>query len=144
MTSNPNSGNFASSDPLYFHPSDHPGLLLVSKQFNELDEWFGQSNGAMLYQLQKEISSTSQGNLDIAAYYTKLKKSWDELNDITKFPNCTCGAIQALLKHDQDHKLIQLLMGLNSAYTTTRGNLLMMKPLPTVAQAYNLLIHEEK
>ncbi|VFQ60654.1 unnamed protein product [Cuscuta campestris] len=179
MTSNPNSGNLASSDPLYFHPSDRPGLLLVSKQFN--GEGFGswkksmsialstknkfdfvsgkiakpngdpirlshlqRCNDMVTSWIQNEINSTRQGNLDIAAYYTKLKKSWDELSAITKSPDCTCGAIQALLKHDQDQKLIQYLMGLNYAYTTTRGNLLMMKPLPTVTQAYNGLIQEEK
>ncbi|VFQ68470.1 unnamed protein product [Cuscuta campestris] len=132
------STTLSSSDPLYFHPSDHPGLLL------ELDERYGQSNGAMLYKLQKEISSTSQGNLDIAGYYTKLKKSWDELNAILCLPDCTCGAAQALIKHDQDQKLIQFLMGLNSTYNTIRGNLLIMRPLPTLEQAYNLLIQEEK
>ena len=48
------------------------------------------------------------------------------------------------MKFDEDQKLIQLLMGLNETYTTVRGNILMMRPLPTVRQAYSLLIQEEK
>ncbi|VFQ86380.1 unnamed protein product [Cuscuta campestris] len=167
------SGRINPSDPLYLHPSDHPGLVLISKKFEgrgfgswqkamkialssknklgfvegkvikpavtspsfniwqrcndmitswilnvlsreigesmlyaetvidlwkELDDRFGQSNGTRLYQLQKDICSITQGNSDIATYYTKLKK----------------------------------------------GNILIMRPLPSVAQAYGMLIHEEK
>lgn len=35
-------------------------------------------------------------------------------------------------------------MGLNSDYNTVRGNILMMKPLPSTIQAYALLIQEDK
>ncbi|XP_023760831.1 uncharacterized protein LOC111909276 [Lactuca sativa] len=137
------------SDPIYLHPSDHPGMLLVSNKFdgsnfnswkkgmmialsaknkigfvngkvlkpasdhNSFDNWqrcnhmvtswipnvlsndigesvlysssakaiwddlddrFGQSNGAKLYHLQKEIFDLNQGSDDLATYFTKLKK----------------------------------------------------------------------
>lgn len=42
--------------------------------WEELEERFGQSNGPLLYQLQKEISELAQGNMDIATYYTRLKR----------------------------------------------------------------------
>ncbi|XP_015158323.1 uncharacterized protein [Solanum tuberosum] len=35
-------------------------------------------------------------------------------------------------------------MGINEAYTVVRGNILMMNPLPSMAQAFSLLIQEEK
>ena len=35
-------------------------------------------------------------------------------------------------------------MGLNGEYGVVRGSILMMKPLPTVAQPYALLIQDEK
>ena len=35
-------------------------------------------------------------------------------------------------------------MGLNEVYTVIRGNILMMNPLPSTAQAFSLLIQEEK
>lgn len=208
-----------SSDPLYLHPSDHPGMQLVSKQFdgsnfgswqkaitialsaknklglingkvvkppsdhNSFDQWqrcndmvtswilnvlssdiaesvlysssaqeiwkdlidrFGQSNGAKLYQLQKEISDLSQGSNDLATYFTKLKKHWDELNALSTIPNCTCDAAHQMQEIQQNQKLIKFLMGLNADYSSVRGNILLMKPLPTVAQAYALLIQDEK
>lgn len=42
--------------------------------WEELNERFGQSNGPLLYQIEKEISSLSQDNESIDVYYTKLKK----------------------------------------------------------------------
>ncbi|VFQ60933.1 unnamed protein product [Cuscuta campestris] len=111
---------------------------------SELEERFGQSNGVRLYQLQKEVCSITQGNSDVAAYFTKLKTAWDELNIVCNLPKCTCGAVQALLKYEQDQRLIQFLMGLNSDYNVLRGNILVMRPLPTVSEAYGLVIHEEK
>ncbi|XP_069154663.1 uncharacterized protein [Solanum lycopersicum] len=47
-------------------------------------------------------------------------------------------------KSEQDRRLIQFLMGLNEVYTVIRGNILMMSPLPSTAQAFSLLIQEEK
>lgn len=35
-------------------------------------------------------------------------------------------------------------MGLNESYVMIRGNILMMKPLPTISQAYALSIQEER
>lgn len=40
-------------------------------------------------------------------------------------------------------KLVQFLMGLNEAYNSVRGNILMMKPLPSIAQAYSIILHQE-
>ncbi|XP_057526306.1 uncharacterized protein LOC130805546 [Amaranthus tricolor] len=157
------------SDPLFLHPADHPGLLLVSKPFNgsnfgswkksmsialsaknklifissnsqpsvtdlkfpqwkrcndmvtswilnvlsqdiaesvlysdsaydiwkELENRYGQANGAKLFQLEKDIRLSGQGTNDIAGYFTKLKKNWDELNTLSSLPICSCGAAQA-------------------------------------------------
>lgn len=35
-------------------------------------------------------------------------------------------------------------MGLNDAYSSVRSNILMISPLPSVNQAYSLLIQDEK
>ena len=47
-------------------------------------------------------------------------------------------------KSEQDRRLIQFLMELKEVYTVIRGNILMMSPLPSTAQAFSLLIQEEK
>ncbi|KAI3515186.1 hypothetical protein L1887_13951 [Cichorium endivia] len=206
------------SDPLYLHPSDHPGLILVSTPFDgnrfgawkryvsialsarnklsfiegtdkpqptdprygawrrcndmiiswmlnslsrdiaesvlysetaheiwtELDDRYGQANGAKLYQLQKNLREIVQGNSNIATYFTRMKKYWDELNTISLIPTCTCGAAKILAQFENDQRLIQFLMGLNDDYGNIRGSILMMKPLPSINQAYTILIQDEK
>lgn len=96
----------------------------------ELEERFGQTNGPQLYQLQKQITELTQGNLDIAAYYTRLKRLWDELDSLyTCFLctcDCSCGGKQKTCKSQQDSRLIQFLMGLSDAYSGPRSNLLMI------------------
>ncbi|XP_075074386.1 uncharacterized protein LOC142161991 [Nicotiana tabacum] len=42
--------------------------------WKELEDRYDQTNGAKLYQIQKEINDLSQGVLDITDYYTKMKK----------------------------------------------------------------------
>ncbi|XP_070040578.1 uncharacterized protein [Nicotiana tomentosiformis] len=44
------------------------------KLWKELEDRYDQTNGAKLYQIQKEINDLSQGVLDIIGYYTKMKK----------------------------------------------------------------------
>lgn len=63
---------------------------------------------------------------------------------MSSIPECTCGVAHKIHELEQNQRLIKFLMGLNNEYTATRGSILMMKPLPTVAQAYTLLIQDEK
>lgn len=207
------------SDPLYLHPSDHPGLALVTSVleganygewkrlmrialsaknkfcfvngsfqkppstdptfpawervndmviswiFNavnsdirssilytesakeiweELGTRFGQKSRVQLYSIQKELSSIAQGSTPFASFFTKIKSYWDELKHIHRFPRCTCGAVIEILKYEEEQKLMQLLMALNDDYSIVRGSILMMNPLPSVDQAYRLLMHEEQ
>ena len=47
--------------------------------WEELTERFGQSNGPLLYQLEKELSELYQENDSVVVYYTKMKNfgmSW--------------------------------------------------------------------
>jgi len=39
--------------------------------WKDLEERFGQSNKARLFQVQKDVSCLSQGDMDIVDYYTK-------------------------------------------------------------------------
>jgi len=117
--------------------------------WNDLEERFGQSNKARLFQVQKDVSCLSQGDLDIASYYTKAKQLWDESHAVSGIPTCTCTKCECevnsrLQKYTEERKLIQFLMGLNSSYTAIRGNILMMLPFPTISQAYSLLVQEER
>ncbi|XP_023730874.1 uncharacterized protein LOC111878586 [Lactuca sativa] len=109
----------------------------------ELNQRYAQSNGAMIYQIQKQLYSIIQGSEDFSTYFTKIKHVLDELRMIQEVPTCTCSFAAILKKFMEDQCLIQLLMGLNDSYKSIRGQILMMSPLPTISTVYSILIHEE-
>nr|XP_009780502.1 PREDICTED: uncharacterized protein LOC104229549 [Nicotiana sylvestris] len=115
--------------------------------WDSLEQRFEKSNGAKLYHLQKEISGSVQGNSDIAGYFTKLKRLWDELDALNVVICCscvcTCERKAKLTKSLEDQRLIQFLMGLNDIYAQARGNILMMNALPSIDVAYFLFLQDE-
>ncbi|KAL2228047.1 UNVERIFIED_CONTAM: Retrovirus-related Pol polyprotein from transposon TNT 1-94 [Sesamum indicum] len=110
----------------------------------DLEARFGASNGPLLYQLQKEVSSVSQGNTSLAAYSIKLKKLWDEQATLDPPPICSCGAGTKFAEKTNFTQLIQFLMGLNDAYDHIRNQILVMDPLPSMGRAYSMILQVEK
>ncbi|XP_070035230.1 uncharacterized protein [Nicotiana tomentosiformis] len=119
----------------------------AEESWNELEQRYGQSDGTKLFQLQRELNNINQETNDVARYFTKLKRIWDQMKVLNTFMTCNCdckyGAKSHNDKMNEDQKLIQFLMGLNDVYSGVRGNILMMKPLPTTAQAYSIILQEE-
>jgi len=105
--------------------------------WEDLRERFSLGNAPCIFQVQRDIYRIEQGQMSVAAYYTKLKGLWDELVSFNS-ETCTCGA-----QNDRT-KLIQFLMGLNESYSSARGQILLMNPLPSVRQAYASVVQEEK
>ncbi|RVX22801.1 Retrovirus-related Pol polyprotein from transposon RE1 [Vitis vinifera] len=105
--------------------------------WEDLRDSFSQSNAPRIFQIERDIACLAQDQMIVAAYYTRLKKLWDELGSYND-TICSCGV---------DHKrrkLMQFLMGLNESYNAIRGQILLMNPLPDVAKAYSSIVQEEK
>lgn len=96
------------------------------------------------YQIQREISTVTQGNLTVAQYYTKLKKYRDELNCLTLVSECACGVAKVMSDTIDSSRLVQFLMGLNDIYDSISGQVLLTEPLPNVNKAYSLVLRVEK
>lgn len=47
------------------------------------------------------------------------------------------------VEQEQNMQLTQFLMGLNDSFTEIRGQILMMKPLPSLNQCYGMILQEE-
>ncbi|XP_019241409.1 PREDICTED: uncharacterized protein LOC109221380, partial [Nicotiana attenuata] len=58
--------------------------------WNELEQRYGQADGTKLFQLQRELNSISQGSSDVAGYFTKLKRIWDQMKVLNTFMICNC------------------------------------------------------
>lgn len=112
--------------------------------WDDLKEHFSHVNSVHLFHIEQEIHGCVQGNMNIGAYYTKLKGLWDERDALCSIPNCTCGTVKAVLQFQQNQKTMKFLMGLNNAYAAVRGQILLMDPLPAVNKAYSLIIQDEK
>ncbi|XP_070026367.1 uncharacterized protein [Nicotiana sylvestris] len=114
---------------------------------NNLEHMFGQSSGAKLYHLQKEISELAQGSSSIAWYFTTLKRLRDELDSLNSHLGCTCDCTcdrkKKIAKFMEDQRVIQFLMGLNDVYAQARENILMMSPLLDIDKSYSLLLQDE-
>jgi len=88
-------------------------------------ERFGQSNGPLLSQLEKELSELYQENDSVAVCYTKMKGLCDELDDLSEIPVCayapSCKAIKKTMALAERQKLMHFLMHLNENYEAIRG-----------------------
>nr|GEY60272.1 hypothetical protein [Tanacetum cinerariifolium] len=120
--------------------------------WKEITERYGQSNGPLIYQLERELSHICQVSLSIASYFTKLKRCWDELQNLNGLPTCTCGKMRdcscgildKFLEIDSRSKLMKFLMKLSDEYKAVRSQILGMDPLPNVNKACYIVQQIEK
>ncbi|KAK4388242.1 hypothetical protein Sango_2430800 [Sesamum angolense] len=82
----------------------------------ELEAHFGESNVHLLNQIQREISTLTQGDMSVTAYFTKLKILWDELVCLNPLPTYSCGASRILAEQKSSRQLIQFLIELSTTY----------------------------
>ncbi|XP_070049893.1 uncharacterized protein [Nicotiana tomentosiformis] len=93
------------------------------------------------------LAHISQGSLDIASYFNKIKQLWDEIDAlyISRVRSCNnCGFKSDYQKDDDVQKVYQFLMGINDVYVQTRSNIFMIKPFPYVSTVYSILLSDEK
>ncbi|KAK8287231.1 hypothetical protein V6Z12_D07G045300 [Gossypium hirsutum] len=55
---------------------------------------------------------------------------------------CDCDLAKKTAQHSQQH-LFQFLMGLNETYANVRSQILLIQPLPSVNNAYSMVIRDE-
>ncbi|XP_019259465.1 PREDICTED: uncharacterized protein LOC109237601 [Nicotiana attenuata] len=112
----------------------------------QLNNRYGSVNRTKVFEIKRELASTFQGTLDIASYFNKLKKLWDELGIMcsSHANSCVCAAKVGLQKEKEEDKVDQFLMGLKEVYIGVRSNILMMQPVPSLDTVYNILLQDEK
>ncbi|XP_048432624.1 uncharacterized protein LOC125473594 [Pyrus x bretschneideri] len=111
--------------------------------WNELRERFSQVNNVQLFQIENEIHDCVQGTMSVRSYFTKLKGLWDERDILCPISTCNCGVTNEELSYRETQKTIKLLMGLTESFAMTRGQILMMDPLPKVSKDYSLVLKHE-
>ncbi|CAL9006318.1 unnamed protein product [Prunus brigantina] len=112
--------------------------------WNDLKDRFSQSNDSRIYQIRQEIVECRQGQQSVSIYYTKLKALWDELSTYHEPLICDCEGLKKLADREEKEKVMQFLMGLNDSYSTVRGSILMMNPLPDTRRVHGLILQHER
>ncbi|XP_075080229.1 uncharacterized protein LOC142165756 [Nicotiana tabacum] len=180
------SGVIDSTHPYYLHPSDYPGMNLVSSAFDgkgyggwrraviialfaknklgfingtliipkvdsAIQQAWGRCNNIVLSWLLNSLSKEIAENV---LYSQSAKDLWSDLEDrfgqangakLFQLQKELSSVVQVKnLKSHQDERLLQFLMGLNDIFIGVRSNILLSSPLPSIGQAYSLVIQDEK
>ena len=86
--------------------------------------------------------------MTITDFFTQLKALWDQLQNLSPFPSCTCGkCVCNINKRLNDlqarESVMKFLMGLNETFSQVRTQVLLMDPIPSLSKVFSLLIQEE-
>lgn len=109
----------------------------------DLKERFDRINGTKICYLHNDMYSLNQGALSVVDYYTNLRNIWEELS--TMVPNLpVIEEVEEYAKYLQQRKLYKFLFGLNDSFSNVKSQILFMSPLPSIGQAYAMIIEEEQ
>ncbi|KAI3523164.1 hypothetical protein L1887_01221 [Cichorium endivia] len=117
--------------------------------WNDLRERFGKESAPRAYELKQLLTTTKQDGASVSAYYTKLRSLWDEISSVFTVPRCsctgcTCGISKKLTELRDKERLYEFLLGLENEFSTIRTQILAMKPVPTLGEAYHLVAEDEQ
>ncbi|KAI3678255.1 hypothetical protein L6452_37540 [Arctium lappa] len=117
--------------------------------WKDLRERFGKESAPRAYELKQLLSTTRHDGASISAYYTKLRGIWDEIGSVFSIPKCSCagcgcGISKKLGELKDKERLYEFLLGLDSDFSTIKTQILAMKPIPTLDEAYHLVAEDEQ
>ncbi|XP_019239257.1 PREDICTED: uncharacterized protein LOC109219268 [Nicotiana attenuata] len=102
------------------------------KVWEDLKERFDKVNGSRVLYLHREIHTLTQGTMNVADYFSKLRDLWDEFDALMPCPGCPCSESKKYAEHFEYHRLLQFLMGLNDSYSQARSQIMMMTRVPSI------------
>lgn len=113
------------------------------KVWVDLRERFYKVNTSRAFYLHKEVVTLVQGTYSVSGLFSRLRELWDELEYLVPHPLYACPKSKDYTTHFQIQKLWQFLIGLNESYAHVKSQVLMTKHLPTISQAYAMIINVE-
>ncbi|KAK4255097.1 hypothetical protein QN277_008138 [Acacia crassicarpa] len=116
----------------------------ASEIWTDLRSRFSQSDLFRISDLQEEICNLRQGNLTVSEYFTHLKILWDEMNNIHPLKSCSCGSLSTALRHREEDQVIRFLKGLNEQYNSTKSQIMLLDPLPSITRVFSLVSQQER
>ncbi|KAH6778087.1 hypothetical protein C2S51_009399 [Perilla frutescens var. frutescens] len=102
--------------------------------WTELQRRFGKRNGPRLYKIRREIATFTQDTQTVM----------DDLSLLKSSKQCSCEAAEDAQRDVEEEHLMQFLMGLNECFEAIRHQILILNPLPTLSQAYAMVLQVEE
>ncbi|PNY17766.1 flavonol sulfotransferase-like protein [Trifolium pratense] len=116
--------------------------------WKELKDRFYQGDVFRISDIQEEIYTLRQGDCTVSAYYTKMKKLWQELDNFCPIPHTSCNddctMLDKMRTYRDSDQVIRFLKGLNDQCVAVRSQILLMEPLPNIGKVYSLLVQQER
>ncbi|XP_019186521.1 PREDICTED: uncharacterized protein LOC109181224 [Ipomoea nil] len=119
--------------------------------WEDLKRRFSQQDLFRIAEIMCEIYQTKQGDDSLNEYFTKQKLLWDELVILRPPMHCTCSVkcacgkkLDQVNEQAEKDKLSIFLMGLHEKYTGARNQIILMRPLPDVNEAYSMVAQQER
>ncbi|XP_019160476.1 PREDICTED: uncharacterized protein LOC109157049 [Ipomoea nil] len=120
--------------------------------WKDLKKRFSQQDVFRVAEIQSQIYHTKQGNSTINEYFTQLKLLWDELLVLRPIPSCECSTgcecgnrlSEKVKGHLENDMLSAFLTGLNDSYINTKHQIMLMKPLPDISEAFSMISQQER
>ncbi|XP_010474029.1 PREDICTED: uncharacterized protein LOC104753478 [Camelina sativa] len=110
---------------------------------------FKQDDAPRVFEIEQRLGSLQPGSMDVNGYYTELVTLWEEYTNYIEIIVCTCGRCEcnaAVLweRLQQRSKVTKFLMGLNDGFDQTRRHILMLKPIPSIDEVFNMVQQDER
>lgn len=105
----------------------------------ELEQHFAQQNAPRIYEVKQGITALVQNQDNVNVYFSKLKTLLDELINYEAIPSCSCGGLKTVLQNQQRDWIMKFLMGLNDSYKGLMTQILLIKPFPSLNEAYSII-----
>ncbi|KAJ0593270.1 putative retrotransposon Copia-like protein [Helianthus annuus] len=117
--------------------------------WKDLKERFGKESAPRAYELKQMLNVTKQDGATVSAYYTRLRRIWDEITTVLATPYCTCNGCKCevgkkLAKLKEKEQLYEFLLGLDDEFAVIRTQILAMQPMPTLSNVYHIVAEDEQ
>nr|XP_016476159.1 PREDICTED: uncharacterized protein LOC107797748 [Nicotiana tabacum] len=113
------------------------------KVWEDLRERFEKVNASRACYLHKEIATLIQGVSSVSVYFSRLRELWDDYETLDPSPSCGCPESRQHAEYYRVQKLYQFLSGLHKSYENAKNQILMIRPLPNINQAYVMIVNVE-
>ncbi|KAF9607494.1 hypothetical protein IFM89_036444 [Coptis chinensis] len=102
------------------------------------------SNGSRVFQLYREVHSTSQGDQSAAQYFAQLQTRWEEIDHHEVIVELTGEAAMLVAKRADKQKVFAFLIGLRPEFETLGGQIINTRPFPFLMNAFATIDDDDR